>query len=95
VAANPALVVGVLGMATIRQTLEKLSGAVGTADILGWSCSSAVDTSRRARGGFDDEKPLELDKLMPVVAEIVDVDEADLFAAAEVESRLLRSSRWR
>ncbi len=85
VAANPAFVVGVLGMATIGQTFEKLSVAVWAADILGWSCAGTVDTARQARGRFDDEKLLERDKVMPVVTDVVDVDEVDIFASAEFE----------
>ena len=84
-AADPAFVVGVLGMAAMGQTLEEPSIAVGAADILGWSCTSAVDTSRDARRGFHDEKLLELDTVMPVVAEVVDVHEVDIVASAEVE----------
>jgi hypothetical protein len=68
VAADPAFVLGVLGMATIGQTLEEVGIAVGAADILRWSCASAVDTS-------GDEQLLELDKVMPVIAEVVDVHE--------------------
>jgi hypothetical protein len=85
VATNPAFVIGVLGMATIGQTLEEASVAVRATDILGWSCTSAVDTSRDARRGFHDQKLLELHKVMPVVTEVVDVHELDLFASAEVE----------
>jgi hypothetical protein len=70
VATNPAFVIGVLGMATIGQTLEEASVAERATDILGWSCTSAVDTSRYARRGFHDQKLLELHKVMPVVAEV-------------------------
>src|SRR5205085_1775583 len=58
---------------------------VRATDILGWSCTSAVNTSRDARRGFHDQKLLELHKVMPVVAEIVDVHEVDIGASAEVE----------
>jgi hypothetical protein len=43
VAADPAFVVGVLGMATVSQALKEISVAVRAADILGWSCTCAVD----------------------------------------------------
>ena len=56
VTADPAFVVGVLGMATIGQTLEEASITVGAADILGWTCTSAVNTSRHPRRKFHDEK---------------------------------------
>ena len=58
---------------------------MGAADILAWSCASPVDTSRHARDRFHHEKLLELDKVMPVVADVVDVREVDIFASAEVE----------
>ena len=89
VAADPAFVIGVLGMARIGQTLEEASVAVRAADILGWSCTSAVDTARQARRRLNDEQLLELDKVMPVVTEVVDVDEVDIVAAAEVEQLYL------
>ena len=55
VAADPAFVVGVLGMAKISQTREEASLPVRAADILRWSCATTVDTSVNARGGLDDE----------------------------------------
>ena len=69
--------------------LKRVAGAwtaeLRATDILGWSCTSAVDTSRDARGGGHDQKLLELHKVMPVVAEVVDVHEVEIFASAEVE----------
>jgi hypothetical protein len=77
-------------MASISQTLEKVSIPVRATDILRWSRMSAVDTARHGRRRFDDEKLLELDKVMPVVAEVVDVDELDIVASAEIEELHLR-----
>jgi hypothetical protein len=85
VTADPVFVVGVLGMATIGQTLEEVSISVRTTNILGWSCSGTVDTSGNAWGRLEDETLLELHQVTPVIAEVVDVDEVDVFASAEVE----------
>jgi signal transduction protein with GAF and PtsI domain len=38
------------------------------------------------------EEPLELDDMLPVVAEVVDVEEAEAFAAVEIERRTSLSS---
>lgn len=84
-ATDPAFVVSVLGMATIGQTGEELSIAVRAADVFRWPCTGTIDACGNARRRLDDEKLLELDQVMPIVAKVVDVDEFDVVASAEVE----------
>ena len=54
------------------------------ADILGRPGAGAVNATGGARRQVEGEQPLELDDMLPVVAEVVDVKEAEALAAVEV-----------
>jgi hypothetical protein len=82
VAADPAFVIAVLGMATIAQTLEEASMAVPATDILGLVVHGAVNASGNARCRLEDEELLEFHHVTPVIAEVVGVDEVDVVASS-------------
>src|SRR5215218_3758643 len=83
-AAGPAFGVAVLGIVGVGDDVEEIGVAVDAADILGRPGARALDAAGRARGGVEGEEPLELDDVLPVVAEVIDVKEAEAFAAVEV-----------
>src|SRR5215213_9557664 len=84
-AAGPAFGVAVLGIAGVGDDVEEVGVAVDAADILGRPGAGAVDAAGGARRRVEGEQPLELDDMLPVVAEVVDVQEAEALAAVEVE----------
>ena len=82
--AGPAFGIAMLGVAGIGDDVEEVGIAVEAADILGRTGTPAVDAARIARRRVEGEEPLERDDVLPVVAEVVDVDEAEVFAAVEI-----------
>ena len=84
-AAGPAFVVAVLGIVGVGDDVEEVGVAVDAADILGRSGTGAVDAAGRARRRVEGEEPLELDDVLPIVAEVIEVKEAEAFAAVKVE----------
>lgn len=83
-AAGPTLGVAVFWMVGIGDDVEEVGMAVDAADILGRSGARAVDAAGAARRGFECKEPFELDDMLPVVAEVVDVEKAEAFAVVEI-----------
>ena len=84
VAAGPALGVAVLGIVGVGDDVEELGVAMDAANILGRSGAGAVDAAGGARRRVEGKEAFELDDVFPVVAEIVDVKEAEAFTAVEI-----------
>ena len=80
VAADPPFGITVLGIVDF----EEAGIAVDAANILGWSGTRTMDASGSARRRVEGREPFELDDVFPVVAEVIDVKEAEPFAAVEV-----------
>ena len=84
VAAGPPFSIAVLGIVGVSDDFEEAAIAVDAANILGWSGPRAVDAGGPARRGIEGEESFELDDVFPVVAEVIDVEEAEAFAVVEV-----------
>ena len=84
VTAGPAFGVAVLGIVGVGNDVEESGIAMDAADILGRPGAGAVNATGGARRQVEGEQPLELDDMLPVVAEVVDVKEAEALAAVEV-----------
>jgi hypothetical protein len=72
------------GVTGIGDGLKEVRVTGGAADILGWTGSGAGDAGSDARRGIDGDQALEGDAVLPVVTEIVEVEEALIGHAAEV-----------
>ena len=68
----------------IGDNLEEVRVTKRAADILGWAGSGAADTGRGAWRGIGGDQALESRAVLPVIAEVVDIDEALMWLAAEV-----------
>ena len=74
----------VLGVSRIGNDLEEVRVTRRAADILRWAGSGAGDAGRGARRGIYSDQALECYVVLPVVAEVVDVDEGLVWRATEV-----------
>jgi hypothetical protein len=70
--AGPTFGIAMLGVGGIGNDVEEAGIAVDAADILGWSGTRALDAAGTARRRVEGEKPLELDDVLPVVAEVIE-----------------------
>ena len=83
-AAGPSFGIAVLGIAGVGDDFEEAGIEVDAANILGGPGTRAIDTGRPARRRVEGEEPFKRDDVLPVVAEVIDVEEAEAFAAVEV-----------
>jgi len=83
-ATGPPFGIAVLGIVGVGDDVEEAGIAADAADILGWTSTPAPDAARTARRRVEGEEPLELDDVLPVVAEVIDVKKAEAFAAVEI-----------
>lgn len=95
VPAAPALHIGVFRIVLIGDDGEELLVARDAADIFGRPGSGAVDAACLFRCGIEREELLDLDRVMPVVAEVVDVDEgrSRLLEVAQADLALVEGPR--
>src|ERR1700730_15115071 len=85
IAAGHALDIPVLGIFGVGNDVEEVGVAVDAADILGRPGAGTVDAAGGARLRVEGEDSLEFDDVLPVVAEVVDIEKTEVVPAVEVE----------
>lgn len=73
-----------LGMTGIGDDLKKPLVTRGATNILGWARSGTGDTGGVARRGVESDQALEGYVVLPVVTEVIEVQEAFIRRASEV-----------
>ena len=86
--ATPMLGFLVLGMLRIADDVQKLLISRDTADIFGRPGTSTVDAGRVLGNGIEEDHLLNFDRMMPVVAEIINVGELYPSAAEIAKANL-------
>ena len=73
--ATPAFGVGMLGIGLIRHDVQEALVSGYATDVFRWPSPRAIDAGAMLRSGIESEKPLDLDRVMPIVTEVVGVVE--------------------
>jgi len=69
----------------VGEDFEEAGIPIHAADVFGWAGACTVRAGSHTRCRLEHQQALELDRVFPVVAEVVDVDQADVLPTAEVE----------